>query len=56
MGKVDAYREISELLEKWFSNADKDIRWIMKENLGKDRLSRLAPDWTEMWKLKLGVN
>jgi hypothetical protein len=43
------------LLEKWFANEDKDILWIMRENLKKNRLHRLAHDWTELWKSKLGV-
>lgn len=42
-------------LEKWFANEDKDIRWIMKENLKKDRLKRMDPDWTGSWKSKLDV-
>lgn len=42
-------------LEKWFSHEDKDIRWIMKENLRKDRLSRMDKEWTGKWKQVLGV-
>ncbi len=36
-----------ELMQKWFSARDKDIRWIMKENLGKNRLLRFDPDWVK---------
>ncbi|AET67784.1 hypothetical protein Desor_2181 [Desulfosporosinus orientis DSM 765] len=43
------------LLEKWFSHEDKDIRWIMKENLRKDRLSRMDKEWTGQWRQVLGV-
>jgi len=43
------------LMEKWFSNEDKDIRWIMKENLRKERLSRMDKQWTSKWKQTLGV-
>lgn len=43
------------LMEKWFLNENKDIRWIMKENLRKDRLSRIDKDWTTRWKQTLGV-
>lgn len=45
------------ILEKWFLNEDKDkdIRWMMNENLRKDRLKRIDPGWTESWKIKLGL-
>ncbi len=33
------------LMEKWLANPDPDVRWIMKENLKKKRLARVAPDW-----------
>jgi hypothetical protein len=35
------------LMEKWFANTDKDIRWIMKENLKKDRLVRMDVSWVK---------
>ena len=44
------------LMEKWFTNEDKDIQWIMKENIKKDRLKKMDLDWTLSWKLKLGLN
>ncbi|MCB8814406.1 hypothetical protein [Desulfosporosinus shakirovi] len=44
-----------KLMEKWFVNEDKDIRWMMKENLRKKRLVRMDTDWTRTWKLNLGV-
>ncbi|SHI13377.1 hypothetical protein [Desulfosporosinus lacus] len=44
-----------KLMEKWFVNEDKDIRWTMKENLRKKRLVRMDTDWTRNWKLNLGV-
>ena len=37
------------LVEKWFASSDKDIRWIMTENLKKDRLRRMDADWVERW-------
>lgn len=33
------------LMEKWLAHADRDIRWIMKTNLSKNRLQRIDPDW-----------
>ncbi len=32
-------------MEKWFSSHDKDILWIMRENLKKDRLTRMDANW-----------
>ncbi len=29
------------LMEKWLASTDKDIRWLMRENLKKDRLKRM---------------
>jgi hypothetical protein len=37
------------LMEKWFSDPDPDIRWIMRENLRKNRLARMDPVWTARW-------
>jgi len=33
------------LIEKWLVSPDKDIRWIVRENLKKNRLIRIDPDW-----------
>jgi hypothetical protein len=35
------------LMEKWIRNNDPDIRWIMKENLKKNRLSKMDGKWVE---------
>ena len=40
--------EGKKLIEKWLLSPDKDIRWIMKENLKKNRLVRVDPEWVEM--------
>ena len=34
-------------MEKWLTSSDKDIRWIMKENLKKNRLVRMDADWVK---------
>jgi len=52
---VAAPEQGKDLLEKWFTYEDKDIRGIMKENLKKNRLHRLDPDWTERWKSLLNI-
>jgi hypothetical protein len=36
-------------MEKWLASSDKDIRWIMKENLKKNRLVRMDADWVKKW-------
>lgn len=41
------------LMEKWLSSPDKDIRWIMKQNLGKARLARMDAGWVEHCKAGL---
>lgn len=53
---VAGHQKGKRILEKWFTHEDKDIRWIMKENLRKDRLNRLDKDWTAKWKQVLGVS
>jgi hypothetical protein len=37
-------------MEKWLVYPDKDIRWIMQENLKKNRLVRMDSDWVNKWK------
>ena len=37
-------------MEKWFSSKDKDIAWIMKENLKKNRLERTDVAWVARWR------
>jgi hypothetical protein len=41
------------LMEKWLTSPDKDIHWIMRENLKKDRLRRLDQAWVEKCKARL---
>lgn len=40
-------------IEKWSTDRDPDIRWIMRENLRKKRLARLDPPWTAKWLAEL---
>jgi hypothetical protein len=35
------------LMERWLASADPDVRWLMRENLKKERLRRLDPAWVE---------
>jgi len=35
------------MMEKWLESNDKDITWMMKENLKKNRLIKMDPDWVK---------
>jgi HEAT repeat protein len=40
-------------LEKWLDSGDKDVRWIIMQNLKKNRLRRLDEAWVEHCLLRL---
>jgi hypothetical protein len=42
------------LMEKWLVTADKDIQWIMQENLKKARLARMDSEWVKKWRGRAG--
>lgn len=42
------------LMDKWLVKPDKDVRWIMKENLKKARLARMDAAWVQKWRDKIG--
>jgi hypothetical protein len=42
------------LMEKWLASPDKDIQWIMRENLKKNRLARMDAEWVRQVQSKLG--
>jgi len=35
------------IMEKWLTSQDKDILWMMKENLKKNRLVKMDADWVK---------
>jgi hypothetical protein len=35
------------MLEKWLNSENKDVRWIMRENLKKNRLARMDANWVK---------
>ncbi len=41
------------LMEKWLVKSDKDVQWIMKENLRKARLARMDSDWVRKWRARM---
>ena len=40
-------------MEKWLTSQNPDIRWIMKENLKKNRLVKMDPQWVKACNSKL---
>jgi hypothetical protein len=40
-------------LEHWFTSSDTDIRWVMRENLKKARLTRMDLEWVSYWRARL---
>jgi hypothetical protein len=42
-------------MERWLKVDDRDVIWVMKENLRKNRLARLDPDWVRHWRGRLGI-
>lgn len=51
---VVAHPELGKrMMEKWLGSDDKDVIWIMKENLRNKRLMRMDSMWVEGWKARL---
>ena len=46
--------EGKRLMEKWLVDADRDVRWIMTENLKKNRLARVDASWVKAWQSRVG--
>ena len=46
--------EGKRLMVKWMADTDQDIRWIMKENLKKNRLARMDAGWVSKWRSRAG--
>jgi hypothetical protein len=34
-------------MERWIDSTDRDVQWVMKQNLRKTRLTRRDPKWVE---------
>jgi hypothetical protein len=43
------------LMEAWFRSDDRDILWLMKQNLRKKRLQRMDLEWVSVWQAELGM-
>lgn len=46
--------EGKRIMERWLSSDDKDVLWIMKQNLRKKRLERMDAQWVEKSRAQLG--
>jgi hypothetical protein len=42
-------------METWFACPDRDVRWIMRQNLKKKRLERMDADWVIKWQSQLDM-
>lgn len=42
-------------MEQWFESSDRDVRWILKENLRKKRLMSMDAEWVAIAQTRLGV-
>jgi hypothetical protein len=45
-----------KMMERWFVSQDRDVRWIMRENLKKSRLARMDANWAGYWRDNLQVS
>jgi hypothetical protein len=41
------------IFEKWLGSPSKDVRWVMKENLKKNRLIKMEASWVRACNKKL---
>ena len=42
-----------KMMERWFASEDRDVRWIMRENLKKNRLAKMDAKWVKNWQDKM---
>jgi hypothetical protein len=45
--------EAKPIFEKWLNSPGKDVRWVMKENLKKNRLTKMDANWVRACSRKL---
>ena len=44
------------MMERWLTSEDRDVRWIMRQNLQKQRLVRIDSAWVAAWLACLASN
>jgi hypothetical protein len=42
-------------MERWLGTEDRDVLWVMKENLRKKRLARMDAEWVAAARQQLGI-
>jgi hypothetical protein len=42
------------LMSKWIAYPDADVRWVMRENLRKNRLVKMDPEWVTQKRAEMG--
>ncbi len=42
-----------KMMEKWLACDDRDVRWIMEQNLKKKRLVRMDEEWVAAWRIEI---
>jgi hypothetical protein len=53
---VAALPEVGKpMLESWFASGDRDVQWIMKQNLRKKRLARMDAEWVATSQAQMGM-
>jgi hypothetical protein len=53
---VVAWPDVGQpLMEKWLAVGDRDVRWIMRENLKKNRLAKMDAAWVERWNRRVAA-
>ena len=40
------------LMERWLKSDDKDVQWVMRENLKKKRLQVMDAAWVKKWQAR----
>ena len=43
------FADARPVLERWLASPDTNVAWVMRENLKKNRLARVAPEWVEQF-------
>ncbi len=43
------------MMERWLASTDRDVRWIMRQNLAKQRLVRADASWVANWLAQLAA-
>jgi len=44
---VPDWARVRPALDRWLAEPDRDVRWVLRENLRKNRLQRLDPGWVD---------